>query len=52
MIREKLIVSGQVAEGGIRYFAQMKASGLSLTGLLKEEQKGQFYLKFKERKTI
>lgn len=35
MIREKLIISGNVSEGGIRYFAQMKASSLKLTGYAK-----------------
>lgn len=35
MIREKLIISGNVSEGGIRYFAQMNASLLKLSGYAK-----------------
>lgn len=40
MIREKLIISGNVSEGGIRYFAQMKASALKLTGYAKRGLEG------------
>lgn len=40
MIREKLIISGNVSEGGIRYFAQMKASALNLTGYAKRGLEG------------
>lgn len=40
MIREKLIVTGKVSEGGIRYFAQMKASSLKLTGYAKRGPEG------------
>ena len=50
MIREKLIVSGQVAEGGIRYFAQMKASGLSLTGFAKRGAEGTILLEVQGEK--
>lgn len=40
MVRERLIIKGDIAEGGIRYFAQMKASGLSLSGFSKRGQEG------------
>lgn len=35
MIRKKLIVTGRVQQVGFRFFAQFKASALSLTGYVK-----------------
>lgn len=35
MIRKLLVVSGNIQDGGIRYFAQMNAAQLKLTGLTK-----------------
>ncbi|MBU5592550.1 acylphosphatase [Clostridium sp. MSJ-4] len=32
MVRKLLVISGNVQDGGIRYFAQMNASSLKLTG--------------------
>lgn len=44
MIREKLIVTGNIGDGGIRYFAQMTASSLKLTGLAKRGEVGAIHL--------
>ncbi|SFC90672.1 acylphosphatase [Clostridium uliginosum] len=40
MIRERLIISGNISEGGIRYFVQMKSSTLSLSGYVKRGLEG------------
>lgn len=44
MIRKKLIVTGNIADGGIRYFAQMSASSLKLTGLSKRGEAGSIHI--------
>lgn len=40
MIRNQLIVRGEVGEGGIRYFAQLTGSRLKLTGFAKRGTEG------------
>jgi acylphosphatase len=50
MIREKLIVTGNIADGGIRYFAQMNASALKLTGLSKRGEAGAIHIELQGAK--
>ncbi|WP_034849573.1 acylphosphatase [Clostridium hydrogeniformans] len=40
MIRKKLMITGNIGDGGIRYFAQMTASSLKLTGIAKRGEAG------------
>lgn len=40
MVRKLLTISGEVSEGGIRYFAQMQSSLFKLTGSAKRGSHG------------
>lgn len=40
MVRKRLIITGEVSEGGIRYFAQMNAARLNISGFSKRGLEG------------
>ena len=44
IIREKFIVTGDINDGGIRYFSQMKATPLKITGFSKKSGDRTIYI--------
>lgn len=50
IVRERFIVTGDINDGGIRYFSQMKATPLKLTGFSKKIGDGTIHIEVQGEK--